>query len=180
MIDTPLMSFTQHQKDITCLEFTENLNYLVSASMDRTVRVWNLDDASLVRIIFFPEVIRTFKLTMNGDIIICGGEEGNIFVWNLVKPIKIHSFSLKPEDSPQPIVSIKMSTDERFVLISSSSRLAYCMTHRLRDDRHKDVYESHYGHVNHKSLAAVNMIDIDRLITAAVNSRNDVVVVKCC
>lgn len=172
------MSFTQHQKDITCLDFTENLNYLLSASIDRTVRVWNLDDASLVRILFFPEVIRTFKMTLNGDIIICGGEEGNIFVWNLVKPVKIHSFSLRPEGPAQPIISIKMSTDERFVLVSSSSRLAYCMTHKLRDDRHKDAYETLYGKVTHKPLPAVNMLDIRRMFTVAVNSRNDVVVVK--
>lgn len=172
------MSFTQHLKEITCLEFSENVNYLVSASMDRTVRVWNLDDASLVRIIFFPEVIRTFKLTMNADIIICGGEEGNVFVWNLIKPIKIHSFSLANEGPRHPISCIKLSTDERFVLVSSKTQLAYCMTYRLRDDSHKDAYESYYGKVTPKPLTAINRIEIGGLIATTVNSRNEIIAIQ--
>jgi WD40 repeat protein len=183
------MAFTQHQAPITHLELTENLNYLVSASHDRSVRVWNMDDASLVRVIFFPEVITTFKLTMNGDILICGGEEGTIFVWNLVKPIKIHSFpftsTLSNQPAPSsgislksPIISLRISIDERFVLVTSKGRVAYFLTSKLKEEKSKSAFEGLYGKAEHPPWEdmALNVIDLqqpnERLMLGAVGSRN--------
>lgn len=138
------MSFTQHQKDITHLEFTSSLNYLVSASMDRTIRVWNLDNASLVRLIFFPEVIVTFKLTTNSDLLIAGGEEGNLYVWNLKSCVKIHTI-LFAEQRPKRIMAINFSIDEKFVVVNSKQKLAYYLTSKIMESKSKSAYENFYN-----------------------------------
>lgn len=135
----PVMCFNQHEEDVTHLEFTESLKYLVSSSQDRSLKIWNLDDASLVRVIFFPEVIRRFKLTMNADIVVCGGEEGTIFVWDLVKAVKLHQFSFAKDSNP--IMSIKLSIDERFFVISSKTRCLYFMTNALMQPKSKSAYD---------------------------------------
>lgn len=175
------MSFNQHQKDVTYLDFTENLNYLLSASLDRTVRVWNLDDASLVRVLFFPEVITTFRLTMNGDILICGGEEGNVYVWNLVKPLKLHQFRFVAAGTlgPKQILSIRMSIDERFFLIAARNKIAYFPTAKLKDERSKSAFEGFYGKIEEKGCeeVAINSMEMrDRIGLASINGKNMVAV----
>lgn len=52
----PLLNLIGHINDVTQVRFTQNLSYLCSCSMDKTFRIWNLDDGSLVRILFFDEV----------------------------------------------------------------------------------------------------------------------------
>jgi WD40 repeat protein len=49
----PLASYTDHTEDVTHVDFTDNLNYVVSASLDRTFRIWNIENGSLIRILFF-------------------------------------------------------------------------------------------------------------------------------
>ena len=170
--------------------------------MDRTLRVWNFDDASLVRVIFFPEIIRCFRLTMNGDMAVCGGEEGSIFIWNLTKPILIHSlnFGGSPNLSGQPtlsgpgllnsnraVVSVRFSIDERFVVVSTKNRVAYFLTSQIKEEKSKNAFDGYYsGHSTSspqlssnftsdwKSLA-LNCIELssnDRIGLAAVSSRN--------
>lgn len=177
-LDNHLMSFTQHQKEITCLEFTENQNYLVSTSLDRSLRIWSLDDASLIRVIFFPEPIRTFKLTMNADVVVCGGDEGGIYVWNLIKPSKVHSFSYFPG---KPVQSIRMSTDERFVLISAGNRATYFMTNHLKEEKSISAFEGFYGrpsNANWQDLA-LNSLEFpsSKIALGTVGSRNTVYLV---
>ena len=182
---TPVMCFNQHEADITHLEFTESLNYLVSASHDRSLRVWNLDDASLVRIIFFPEVIKKFKLTMNADIVVCGGEEGTVFVWDLLRAVKLHQFSLGKE--PSPIMSIKLSIDERFFVISSKSRCLYFLTTALTQPRSKSAYEYLLSRLTvaerkltgweELSLNGVDITHKERILAAQATSTNQIYLV---
>ena len=40
----PLKSFIGHSQELTCLEFSKNMIYLVTASYDLSVRIWNIDD----------------------------------------------------------------------------------------------------------------------------------------
>lgn len=172
------MAFTQHQKEVTCLEFTDNQNYLVSASLDRSLRVWSLDDASLVRVVFFPEPIRTFKLTMCGDLVICGGAEGGVYVWNLIKPSKVHSFSLAPGC---PIASVRLSTDERFVLVAAGNQAAYFMTADLKEEKSVSAYDGFLGKppgARWQDLA-LNSLEFPniKILLGTVSSRNTVYLV---
>lgn len=146
--------------------------------MDRSLRVWNLDDASLVRVIFFPEAIRTFKLTMNADVVVCGGEEGGVFVWNLIKPAKVHSFAYSPG---KPVHSVRMATDERFVLISAGNRATYFLTSQLREEKSVSAFEGFYGRPSNGNWQelALNSLEFpsSRIALGTINSRNTVYLV---
>lgn len=47
------MSLTGHNSDVTLVDFTQNLNYVCSASLDKTFKIWNLDNGQVVRVLFF-------------------------------------------------------------------------------------------------------------------------------
>lgn len=51
--NAPLMSFTGHDSDVTMVDFTKNLNYICSASLDKTFKIWNLENGQIVRVLFF-------------------------------------------------------------------------------------------------------------------------------
>jgi WD40 repeat protein len=53
----PVMSFVGHTNDVTIVDITENLNYICSASLDKTFRIWNIENAQMVRILFFEQPI---------------------------------------------------------------------------------------------------------------------------
>lgn len=49
---SPLRSFPQHRDAVTSLAFRRNTNQLFSASMDRTVKTWSLDELAYVETLF--------------------------------------------------------------------------------------------------------------------------------
>ena len=53
--NAPLASFSDPKKDsdVTHVEITDNLNYIVSASLDKSLSIWNIDTTQLTRIIYF-------------------------------------------------------------------------------------------------------------------------------
>ena len=53
--NAPLASFSDPQKDsdVTHVDFTDNLNFIISASLDKAFRIWNIDSTLLTRIIYF-------------------------------------------------------------------------------------------------------------------------------
>lgn len=160
----PVQYLCGHTNDVTQVSFTQNLAYLCSTALDKTFRVWNLDDGSLVRILFFDEVLSCFEVSSNGDFLVGGSEEGSVYIWDLVKPLRIHSFRLMDEKLPQgegedlfgsgakgkggkfdkKIRSVKFSVDEKIVVINNKNKLAYYTTQSFKEERSKNIYEK-YG-----------------------------------
>lgn len=162
----------------------------------------------MVRVLFFPEVIKTFKLTANADILIAGGVEGNIFVWNISKPVKLHQFSFgsalpkpspsfnlsssgqshqpqghqKPAEKPlahsqhsqhpahssnssyapsgpsthRQITSIRLSIDDRYLVINSRHRVAYYCLGKLKGEKSKGAFQGYYPNTNTSSNSLQN------------------------
>ena len=165
----PIMNLIGHSSDVVGLEFTYNMVYLCSNSLDKTFRIWDLGDGSLVRILFFEEIITAFEISLNADLLIAGSEDGTIYIWDLYKPLKIHSFNLMDEKSnknastssngvpylnatsqkktskfAKKIRSIKFTADEKYVIINNKNKLAYYSTQSFKEERSKNVYEK-YG-----------------------------------
>ena len=62
----PLKRFTGHKEEITCLEFTKNMIYLISASYDLTIKIWNIDERELVRIFFVDSPVMCLEVNEVG------------------------------------------------------------------------------------------------------------------
>ncbi|MGB1288955.1 MAG: WD40 repeat domain-containing protein, partial [Aggregatilineales bacterium] len=51
--------FTSHRKSVTAVDYTSDGRFSVSASLDNTIQIYDLDDNSLVRTIPLPEIFVT-------------------------------------------------------------------------------------------------------------------------
>jgi WD40 repeat protein len=62
----PLKQFSFHSKEVTCLEFSKNLLYLVSASYDKSIRVYSIDDQDQIRILYSKEPVLALSINEIG------------------------------------------------------------------------------------------------------------------
>lgn len=46
----PLRIFAGHERDVDCIQFHPNCNYLATGSIDKSVRMWTHTDAKMVSI----------------------------------------------------------------------------------------------------------------------------------
>ena len=65
------------------MEFTKNMIYFITASYDLTIRIWNIDDKSLVRVLYVDSPVMSFDVNEVGQILVTGDQEGNIIVWEI-------------------------------------------------------------------------------------------------
>jgi WD40 repeat protein len=86
------MSLMGHQDDVIQVKITQNMNYLVSASRDKTVRMWNLDDQNQIRLFNLNAEPSTFQLTFNNDFLFIGFLSGRIQTWDIKQLVKIQDF----------------------------------------------------------------------------------------
>lgn len=75
--------FNGHNNFITCFEIHEKNNLLISASEDKTIKIWNLLTAELIKTIDVQnETIYCLKIISDGFKLFSGGKENKIKVWN--------------------------------------------------------------------------------------------------
>lgn len=109
-----------HIGDVSCVEWhTKNSKYLFSGSLDKTVRMWDINDGSCVRIFVNAAVITTgvtaIKCSNDGKTLIIGCEDGSLSVWDirsskLLKIMKGHGRS--------SILSLSLDYDDEILMSS--------------------------------------------------------------
>jgi WD40 repeat protein len=72
--------FYGHEDSITGLTFHPNGNLLASASNDKTVRIWDIRENSMIGVYLHIEAITTIAFHPKGDIFAIGDEKGNVSV----------------------------------------------------------------------------------------------------
>lgn len=54
------------------MEFTKNMIYFVTTSYDLTIRIWNIDDKQLVRVLYVDSPVMCFDINEVGQILVTG------------------------------------------------------------------------------------------------------------
>ncbi|GAB2212651.1 hypothetical protein Droror1_Dr00020630 [Drosera rotundifolia] len=99
-ISQPLIVFNGHRKAVSYIKFMSN-NELASASTDSTLRLWDLQDHSLLRTYRGHKNEKNFVgLTVNGEYISCGSETNEVFVYHkaISRPAARHRFNSPESD----------------------------------------------------------------------------------
>ncbi|KAJ7246850.1 hypothetical protein O6H91_Y427300 [Diphasiastrum complanatum] len=92
---SPLHIFSGHQKAVSYVKFISS-NELASASTDSTLRLWDVQAYSPVRVLKGHRNEKNFVgLTVNSEFIACGSETNEVFIYHkgMSKPASSHRFS---------------------------------------------------------------------------------------
>ena len=122
-----LMSFSGHLNDINQLEFTQNMNYLVSTALDCTMRVWQLSTGECTRVVRLQSHLTTFSLNLNGDIAICGSESGQVCFIDISKVSNHMFFRCQTQATPgheNRIRKISIQPDERMISVAKKDQIS--------------------------------------------------------
>ena len=72
-----------HKDEITALTFMPDARWLLSTSLDKTMRIWDLPSGQLIDVIEFDQAIITLAVNPNGDMLATGHTDAlGVYLWS--------------------------------------------------------------------------------------------------
>ncbi|ALF53910.1 serine/threonine protein kinase [Nostoc piscinale CENA21] len=109
-------TLTGHLNSVRFVIFTPDNKTLISASRDKTIKVWNLATGQLIRTLKgHTEGVSSVAISPNGQILVSGSRDKTIKVWNLATGQLIRTL----EGHTEGVSSVAISPDGQ-ILVSGS------------------------------------------------------------
>ena len=77
------LSFSAHEKNVTCACFNPNGLSIASSSDDSTIRLWDLQGNQIAQLIGHSGFVHSIAISPNGSWIISASEDATVRVWSL-------------------------------------------------------------------------------------------------
>ena len=82
----PYRVYSGHRADVTSLDFSKDENFLLSASIDKTVRLWHVSSSRCIRIFPHPEIVTSVCFhPIQHRYFISGSFDQRIRLWNILE-----------------------------------------------------------------------------------------------
>ena len=82
----PYRVYSGHRADVTSLDFSKDENFLLSASIDKTVRLWHVSSPRCIRIFPHPEIVTSVCFhPIQHRYFISGSFDNRIRLWNILE-----------------------------------------------------------------------------------------------
>ena len=82
----PYRVYSGHRADVTSLDFSKDENFLLSASIDKTVRLWHVSSSRCIRIFPHPEIVTSVSFhPIQHRYFISGSFDNRIRLWNILE-----------------------------------------------------------------------------------------------
>ena len=92
---SPVTTLTGHADWVRSVEFSPDGKKLVSCSDDKTVRLWNLESKSSLKLADLPDWGTKAAFTPDGRRIVCGSKDGILRVYDVRTSEEIREFQIK-------------------------------------------------------------------------------------
>jgi WD40 repeat protein len=111
------IKFTKkHSDEIESLNFSPNGKLIGTASLDKTVRIWNVKDGAIIKLIEFDTPVWSLRFSSNDQFVV-GGESSQAFLYNLKEERKIPLLSdqQSPSDQQSIVYAVGFTPDNQQV-----------------------------------------------------------------
>ena len=80
--DNKVIDLVGHENTVTFLTLSDSKKFLLSSSFDFTIRKWDLDQCSCIKVIKYNPGIQNILLPMMNDFLLSVGYDGKVNIWN--------------------------------------------------------------------------------------------------
>ena len=82
----PYRVYSGHRADVTSLDFSKDENFLLSASIDKTVRLWHVSSSRCIRLFPHPEIVTSVCFhPVQHRYFVSGSFDNRIRLWNILE-----------------------------------------------------------------------------------------------
>ena len=89
----PVKTFVGHAASVTELHVSPNGLLLCSVSDDKTLRIWKIDDGSLVHAIEHPKAVASVSVSPDSTRVVTGCDDGRMRLWDLTTGQLLETFA---------------------------------------------------------------------------------------
>jgi WD40 repeat protein len=115
-----LNTFTGHNEVIMDVEIIANGRYAISASADKTLRLWELNQGQVIRRFSAPDALLfEVDISPDGRTALSGSTDGTVTLWDVETGEMIHRFT-----DDQPVMAVTYSPDGNTALTGGGYRFA--------------------------------------------------------
>ena len=84
-----------HNSVVSCVKFSPDNNMLASSSYDRTVKLWNIQDGSLIQTLPHTNMVTALAFSSNGKLLASASLDSNVKFWDTKNGKLIRTLPLK-------------------------------------------------------------------------------------
>eukprot|EP01084_Bolivina_argentea_P122969 217935_1 len=137
-----------HKSSIGCIDIDSNGEYFITGSIDKTIKLWNLNTFTLKRVFNeHKQKILYLSLSNNGKIAYSLSSDNTLIIWNTMGKI------IKKTKYKQIITHIIISPNNKYLIIAF---IGYVKIYNIKQNNHIDSTFKIYGVQNAKYKLAIS------------------------
>jgi WD40 repeat protein len=150
------INLSEHTDIVTGVAFIDYLSRIVSASLDKTIRIWELNDNTgiweCIHILNNDNSVKCIAVNFYGTFIVAGLTDGKICGWRLKDDIWVKEFTLHKHNGSVNSIIITLNS---YSIISCSDDGKICVYHLIEDflKWEGSLFAAHLGKINSIALS---------------------------
>lgn len=114
------LELTGHNGRVNSAFLSPDSNYVISASSDKEIKVWNISDGELMQTLKGHHgPVNYAAYSSDGKYIISASDDSTVKLWNAQNGLLLKTFSC----NKSPIITVAISTDNRKIVAASTDRV---------------------------------------------------------
>ncbi|MEI7489390.1 MAG: WD40 repeat domain-containing protein, partial [Chryseobacterium sp.] len=178
-----------HKDWISCLAVTQDNKFLVSGSLDGTIKIWNLENKSKpepINTISINRRINSLAISHDGKILVSGDSGNTIKIWEIktwtleeLKNLKSESATFTFTDHEDDVYSLAISSDNKLLVSGSADNTIKIwdlerLNKRLNNNQESKPYLTFSDHQGPIDTIAISNVRKNNYIIVSGSSDNTI------